>query len=458
MKRICLCCLLIAASVRADDALNAMKQQMQQLQQQMQELQEKMRALEASRTSAPPAAVAETAPTSPPPVAARPAWSPTQPMTLMSTPGGQAYMNLSFVADMVVGSSTDPDPEQLFSAHHDPHQRGFNLTAAELTLDGAIDPYFKGQSTITLVLEPDSETVTELEEAWLQTTSLPWDLQVKAGQFMANFGRMNAQHPHAWDFVTAPVVLTRMFGDDGLRNPGAQVSWLAPTPFYTELMLGVLNGGGSTAYSFRSDSGATDIAGGNPNNSGVASLSDMLYVPRIVTSFDLTDQQTLVLGASGALGANSSGSDGWTSIAGGDAYWKWRPANAQQGWPFVSAQSEVMYRWYKAAQRISAADGTTVLPEETFRNWGMYAQLLWGFRPHWIAGFRGEYAAGDTGSSDDNLRCDRARLTPDLTFLPTEFSKLRLEYDYDHRVGIGDDHSVWLQMEFVLGAHGAHKF
>jgi hypothetical protein len=457
MKRICLCWMLIAASARADDALDAMKQQMQQLQQQMQELQEKMRTLEASRTSAPPAAVAETLPKSPQ-VTTQSARSPTQPLRLMSTPGGQAYMNLSFVADMVVGTSTDSDPEQLFSAHHDPHQRGFNLTAAELTLDGAVDPYFKAQSTITLVLEPDGSTETELEEAWIQTTSLPWDLQVKAGQFMASFGRANAQHPHAWDFVTAPIVLTRMFGDDGLRNPGAQVSWLAPTPFYAELILGVLNSGGQTAYSFRDDNGTTDIAGGIPNDPGVRALDDMLFVPRAVASFDLTDQQTLVLGTSGAFGPNSSGPDGWTSVAGGDAYWKWRPVNAEQGWPFVSAQSEVMYRWYKAAQRISAADGTTVLPEETFRNWGMYAQVLWGFRPHWITGLRGEYVSGDTGSSDQNLRCDRTRLSPDLTFLPTEFSKLRLEYDYDHRTGLGDEHSVWLQVEFVLGAHGAHTF
>jgi hypothetical protein len=455
MKRICLCWLLVAAAARADDALDAMKQQMQQLQQQMQELQEKMKTLEASKTSAPPSAVTEAAA---PAVTTQQPWSPSQPFTLLSTAGGQAYVNLSFIADIVVGSSTDPDPEQLFPAHHDPHQRGFNLTAAEMTLDGAVDPYFKGQATITLVLEPDGETVTELEEAWLQTTSLPWNLQVKAGQFLTSFGRLNSQHPHTWDFVTAPVVLTRMFGADGLRNPGAQISWLAPTPFYSELILAVLNSGGETAYSFRSDDGTTDIAGGIPNDPGVRALDDMLFVPRAVTSFDLTDEQTLVLGASSAFGPNSSGPDGWTSVAGGDAYWKWRPVNAQQGWPFVSAQSEVMYRWYKAAQRISSEDNVTVLPEETLRNWGMYAQLLWGFHLRWVAGLRGEYVSGDTGSFDDNLRCDRTRVTPDLTFFPTEFSKLRLEYDYDHRTGLGDDHSVWLQLEFVLGAHGAHKF
>jgi hypothetical protein len=45
-----------------------------------------------------------------------------------------------------------------------------------------------------------------------------------------------------------------------------------------------------------------------------------------------------------------------------------------------------------------------------------------------------------------------------LTFYPSEFSKIRLQYNYDHGELFGTDHSVWLQVEFLLGAHGAHKF
>jgi len=45
-----------------------------------------------------------------------------------------------------------------------------------------------------------------------------------------------------------------------------------------------------------------------------------------------------------------------------------------------------------------------------------------------------------------------------LTFYPSEFSKVRLQYNYDHGELFGDEHSVWMQIEFLLGAHGAHKF
>ena len=58
----------------------------------------------------------------------------------------------------------------------------------------------------------------------------------------------------------------------------------------------------------------------------------------------------------------------------------------------------------------------------------------------------------------DQLRRERWRLSPNLTWYPSEFSKIRLQYNYDNRADLGVDHSVWLQFEFLLGAHAAHKF
>ena len=60
--------------------------------------------------------------------------------------------------------------------------------------------------------------------------------------------------------------------------------------------------------------------------------------------------------------------------------------------------------------------------------------------------------------AEDPLRADRTRISPNLTWYPTEFSKLRLQYNLDDRQDLGVDHSVWLQFEFILGAHAAHKF
>ncbi len=385
-------------------------------------------------------------------------WTPSQPITLARA--GSAYMNISFDTLMDLGGSTASDPSRFLElGDHDPIKRGFSLRNAEISVDGAVDPYLKGFGNIVLKLDKDNNTEIELEESYLQTTALPGNLQLKGGQFFAQFGRQNSQHPHQWAFVDAPIILTRAFGPEGLRNVGGQLSWLLPTPFYTEAFLGVLDGQGDTAFSFRNP--GDDVMGTNRFH-GRATLDrslrgpgDLVFVPRLASSFDVSDSQTLVLGASGAFGPNNTGSDRHTQIYGADVYWKWKPSNAHAGFPFVSWQTEGLYEIYDAG-----ADPTAGLPSETLRDWGFYSQVLWGFHNRWVAGLRGEYADGNDGAFDssDVFRGQRTRISPALTFYPSEFSKIRLQYNYDHGELFGTEHSIWLQVEFLLGAHGAHKF
>jgi hypothetical protein len=428
--------------------LATMKQQMQKMQEKIDRQEEMIQKLGGAPPPVPPP-VAATPPPPEPPVAAAPGrWSPAQPITLLGS--GRSYLNLSFDALVDAGWSTNPDVPQLELGDHDPIQRGFTLPNAEIALDGAVDPYFRGAANLVFKLDENNETEVELEEVYLMTTSLPWNLQAKAGQFLSEFGRQNQQHPHAWDFVDIPLVLGRLLGPEGLRNPGARMSWLMPTPFYAELLLGVQNSQGETAFSFRNAD--DELFGRPPVDRSVRGLGDLLYVPRAVASFDLTDSQTIVAGVSGALGPNSSGLHDYTQIVGGDVYWKWKPPWQSGGFPFVAVQSEALGRRYEAA-----AAGT--LPHETLYDWGVYGQVLYGFTQRWVAGLRGEWVSGDRGAfAPDENRADRARMSPNLTFYPTEFSKIRLQYNFDHGQLLGADSSVWVQLEFLLGAHAAHKF
>src|SRR5205814_8828288 len=125
-------------------------------------------------------------------------------------------MNVGAVARSDAGCSTAHDVGAIARGAHDPKVNGFTMPNAEISLDGNVDPYFKGFSNIVLKIDSAGETGIELEEAYALTTSLPYNLQIKAGQFFAEFGRQNAQHPHAWAFVDAPLVLNRMFGPAGL--------------------------------------------------------------------------------------------------------------------------------------------------------------------------------------------------------------------------------------------------
>ena len=403
------------------------------------------------------AGMAATPDNSPPPEKA--VWSPASPITVARA--GSAYMNMSFDAMMAAGGSTVSDPSsQLQLGDHDPIKNGFSLRNAEIALDGAVDPYFKGFANLVLKLDKNNQTDIELEEAYAQSTSLPANLQVKAGQFFAAFGRQNAQHPHQWAFVDAPIIFTRAFGPDGLRNIGAQGSWLLPFPIYTELFLGIFDGQGSTMFGFRNPGdpdmhGVNRFHGHETLNNGLRGPQDLVWTPRLASSFELTDQQTLVLGTSVAFGPNDTGANAHTQIYGVDVYWKWKAADAHEGFPFVSWQTEGLYECFDAG-----ADPVAALPRELLRDWGAYSQVLWGFKPRWVTGLRGEYANGNRGAygTADVYRGERTRISPVLTFYPSEFSKIRLQYNYDHGELFGNAHSVWLQLEFLLGAHGAHKF
>ncbi|HEX2724078.1 MAG TPA: hypothetical protein VHM24_14265, partial [Gemmatimonadaceae bacterium] len=265
------------------------------------------------------------------------------------------------------------------------------------------------------------------------------------------------QHPHAWAFVDQPLILNRAFGPEGLRSQGLRLSWLVPTPFYTEALVGVFNSTGETAWSFRNPE-SSEIHGGFLDERPVNALGDLLIVPRIATSFDISETQTFLLGASAAFGPNNSGPSARTSVYGIDGYWKWKPTAAQQGFPFLSVQAEALMRRYEAGERTMLDSPGSTLPAETLDDHGAYAQLLWGIKPRVVAGLRADWANGDQSGFESDNRADRFRLSPNFTWYPTEFSKFRVQYNYDDRKGLGTDHSLWLQFEFLLGAHASHKF
>src|SRR6266851_4325621 len=264
--------------------------------------------------------------------------------------------------------------------------------------------------------------------------------QIEALQKQIEALRQSQQHPHTWAFVDQPLVLNRAFGPDGLRNIGGQLSWLLPTPFYTEAFLGVFNGSGGAAFSFRNPDGNH---GRTPVDRDLRGPGDLLYVPRIASSFDLTDQQTLVVGTSAGFGPNDTGPHSRTEIYGADVYWKWKSPKAMAGFPFVSVQAEALYERFGAGEDVTAA---LPLPAENLRDWGFYSQVLWGIKPRWVAGLRGEFVTGNDGAFDasDVFRGDRTRISPNMTWYPSEFSKIRLQYNYDHGQLFGDQHSVWM--------------
>ena len=374
--------------------------------------------------------------------------------------GGRNYMNISFDGLFALAYSSARDLDHIEVGDHDPQQRGFNARNIELAFDGAVDPYFEGFANIVFKLDNDNETEVEVEEAFMQTTSLPFNLQLKGGQFFAAFGRINPVHPHAWDFADDPLVHGRLLGPDGLRGVGAQISWTAPLPWYSQLIFAGQNGRGNTGFSFRNPGDDGIFFDRRTTDREARGLQDFVWIPRWENSVDLSPTQVVLAGVSGAFGSNETGANSRTQIYGADLLYKWKSSHAEGGFPFVKWQTEAMYRRFEAGRGVDQSFPVA----ETFHDWGMYSQVLWGFKKGWVAGVRGDYLhMTDSEFTDDDERQTRSRISANLTWYPTEFSKIRLQYNHDFLeenffLAGRDVDSVFLQFEFILGAHGAHKF
>ena len=466
-------------------------------------------------------------------------------MLQQAAPRGPNLRLIDIALDVMLygGFSTEEDASisTLQGGGHDPKGRGYTLGQAELSLSGVVDPYFTAAAHIlSLVNTSTGESTFEVEEAFITTTALPLGLQLEAGYFLTEFGIINAQHPHSWDWIDMPVVNSRMFGGDGMRQGGFRVAWLLNTPWFSQIHFGMQNATGVTMASFLGGELAHVHGGGGHDDHGhgggdahggheahaeethddhddhgheghghememadahaghghgdahadeemhaedehghaeeggpgiggrpiiaqdVRKLQDFVYLLRWENAFDLSDNLTTVFGASSLLGPNSTGRSGSTWLYGLDMKWRWQPANSFRGYPFILWQTEYMRREYEAA---AATMGEAAYPADTLQDWGVYSQLLYGPMINLAVGMRLEYANGrgdgfgHGGRDGDPFRDERYRVSPLIQWRTSEFFRLRLQYNYDHATHLEEyAHTVWLGLEWLYGAHPAHKF
>ena len=370
---------------------------------------------------------------------------PASERTLDSAPGGAAAnMNpdISIVFDTALAYFSDDDPLQ--TGAHDPTETGFNLQQLELAAGAAVDPYLRLDVAIVL-----SQFGVEVEEAYGTTLALPARFQARFGQFLHRFGRINSTHLHSWDFVDQPFAIGRVFGGEGGRGLGAEVSWLAPLPWYVELVGSALQADGEeTARSFY---GAEDVE--------VESPRDLLWVGAIKQFFPFGPDWSLLFGLSSALGPNGSGRDNRTDVYGSDLFMKYRPVT-RESQLMISWQTEVFYRRRQ-------------VPRELLQDVSLYTQVVVQPATRWSFAARYEFGSPARGLDGDVLNDEgvsldaldpewtrnRHRGTVNVGFRPTEFSLFRLQGSYDRPTWL--DEGIWaafLAAELVAGAHGAHTF
>jgi hypothetical protein len=334
-----------------------------------------------------------------------------------------------------------------------PGTRGFNLGESELGVYASVDPNFYGG--LNLALAPDNSI--GVEEAFIQTTTLPYGITLKAGRFFSSIGYLNEQHAHTWDFVDNPLAyqafLGNQFGDDGI-----QVKWLAPTDLFMEF--GAEYGRGRIADTEGRDKnggGAGSVfahVGGDigASSSWRAGLSYLEVSPQ--------DRQSSDLDALGAQVTNSFTGNNKIWLA--DFIWKWAPNGNSTNTSF-KLQGEYIHRKEKGDLTYDIANLASTDRYAASQD-GWYIQGIYKFLPYWRTGLRydrldsGSVNYGLNAASLANIDYNPQRISWMVDYNPSEFSRVRLQLSQDKSRQEATDNQLFIQYQMSLGAHGAHKY
>lgn len=342
-----------------------------------------------------------------------------------------------------------------------PGERSFSLGESELTLTANVDPYFFASMTAAI----SGEDEIEVEEAFVRTLALPAGFTAKGGRFFSGIGYLNEVHAHAWDFADQPLAYQAFFGNQYTQQ-GLQLKWLAPTDLFIEL--GAETGNGDAFPGTRRNrngmNGATlfahlggDIGAATSWRAGAAWI-DQRAEGREFEDLDAFDQPV--------LNAFTGKSRTWVV----DAVLKWTPYDNVTHRQF-KIQGEYMRR-RETGELMFNIEGAGLSDAYRSKQSGWYLQSVFQFLPRWRVGLR--YDSLDSGSPHIGLlssgllaseslpilqSADPERVSLMLDWNPSEFSRLRAQYDWDDSRATGDRDRIFrLQYLYGIGAHGAHRY
>jgi hypothetical protein len=352
-----------------------------------------------------------------------------------------------FVADLSPNGSTQEDGTRI------------GVREVELAVQAAVDPYFRGD----VVLGISDEEGIAIEQAFLTTTALPNELELKIGRFLMPLGKQNTTHRHDLHTVEYPYVIQRFFGPEGQKGTGFWLSRVfAPFGFYQELQLTAID-----RIAEKNDSLET----GDPVN---RTLKGLGYSARVRNYWDLNESTNLELSGWGLTGLREepipitvgsiNGLNARQSTYGLDFTFRWRPLQRGLYKSFI-LQSEWMRQLTKSASGFIPGPicrdlcgpvvGPPVLVATERTNYaGGYVFARYQISQRGFLGARYD-RVGDPEFAGLATQAGSAY----LEFFPSEFSKITAMYErYVPPAGIERINRILLQATFALGPHKPHPF
>lgn len=354
-------------------------------------------------------------------------------------------------------------------------QNQFILRDVEVGIYGRVDPHL----AYFVFVHFDEEEI-ELEEAYgLVDDWLPDTFWLKFGRYNLDFGKLVPIHDHDLPFVDKPGVIQDYLGGS-LRGTGVELHhWLPIGDFHLfRWTVGIVNqlDGDTHAVTgpLAGEDHDHDEEGAEPF--GERSFDDFAFHARISALFEIGQESTLQIGASGAWapearsfveveapGAVPFGVepddhevvavDLERAIVGVDVTYKWLDPATGEGLT-IGAEGFMSYSRFLPeddedhdhAVGIGAAGPGT----EENTAFGFYAYTEYFFNPRWSLGVSGEWferaqEAGETWWDVGSF----------LTWRVDEFNRIRLEARYFEDSVIQEEYFVVMaQWTVILGSHG----
>jgi len=290
------------------------------------------------------------------------------------------------------------------------------LRESEIGFRAVVDPFARADVYLAF-----GEEGVEVEEGYVTLTALPWQLLTKVGRMRTRFGKVNTLHLHTLPWADQPLPVTNLLGEEGWISSGVSVGRLIPLGnTFSELTVEVLRADAEGLFESES-------------------ASDLAWNTHYRVFRDLSDSTNLDLGLSYGFGPNGSEAGAETRLSGLDVTWRWKPLG-QGRYRGAVVRGEV-YR----SEREQPGGRQDAL--------GWYLSADYQLARRWSLGGRYEWSERAT---DASLR-DRGEALL-LTFDPSEYLRLRGEL---RRRDLAEGRSVTdflLQLQFSIGAHGAHAF
>jgi hypothetical protein len=298
------------------------------------------------------------------------------------------------------------------------------MREAEASFQAIVDPYARADFFMAF-----GEEGVDLEEGYLTFPTLPGGLLMKAGKLRAAFGRVNTFHSHQLPWPDRPLVTENLVGgEEGVADAGVSFARLIPNRWiFLE----------ATGQVYRGDAGEIFRS---------SKRGDLSYLGRLRGYQDITESTNVDIGTTFMRGHNASGivddvdvGRFMTDLFGVDATVRWRPLRRSIYRSFVG-RSEVI--WSRRDQPDGRQDAA-----------GFYVSGDYQFARRWFAGARLDRS--DRGE-DASLRDEGTSLL--LTFWPSEFSQVRGQYRRTKYADGPTANEFLFQLQFSIGAHGAHPF